>query len=92
MAVTASQDVAATALSTLTFVPDADDNGTVELTDAVNIFLYLFSGGDAPKPPAPSAIENYPASDCGTDPTPDIQVPPLPKDDLGCVETGAICQ
>ena len=38
---------------------DADNNGALQLTDAVYVLLYLFSGGDAP--PAPGAAE------CGAD-------------------------
>ena len=41
---------------------DTDDNGTIELTDAVALFAFLFLGQSAPPEP-------YPA--CGVDPTPD---------------------
>ena len=32
---------------------DADDNGSLQLTDAVFVLLFLFSGGDAPAAPGP---------------------------------------
>jgi hypothetical protein len=42
---------------------DADDTGVLDLSDAVNIILFLFAGGD---PLAPPGTEN-----CGIDPTAD---------------------
>jgi hypothetical protein len=38
---------------------DADDNGTLEITDTVYLFGFLFLGGDPPPAPGPS--------DCGED-------------------------
>lgn len=40
---------------------DANDDGALNLTDAVAILVHLFAG--APAPPAPGALA------CGTDPT-----------------------
>jgi hypothetical protein len=41
---------------------DADDNGQVQLTDAIRILTYLYVGESPPEAPF---------SDCGEDPTPD---------------------
>ncbi len=41
---------------------DADDNGSVSVTDAIRILLHLFGGGG----PLPA-----PFSSCGVDPSPD---------------------
>ncbi|MBN1443191.1 MAG: hypothetical protein JXA90_10805, partial [Planctomycetes bacterium] len=52
---------------------DVDDDGLVNLTDAVHFLMFLFLGGAAP--PAPIAR-------CGPDPTPDpltcLSFPPCP--------------
>ena len=42
---------------------DADDNGRVELSDAVGVFGYLFLGIDPPAAPGPT--------ECGVDTTDD---------------------
>lgn len=57
------------------------DSGTLNLTDAVNIFSWLFQSGQAPPPPSPSDA-NYPPADCGPDPT---------EDDLDCAEPAETC-
>jgi hypothetical protein len=44
---------------------DADDNGEVQLTDAIKILGFLFLGADPPPAPGP------PGSPCGADPTDD---------------------
>ena len=55
---------------------DADDNGALELTDAVYSLGYQFLGDPNPAPPPPGEV------DCGPDPTPDD--PSVPGEDLGC--------
>ena len=55
---------------------DADDNGEVQLTDAVNILGFLFQGSEAPPAPGPTA--------CGADPED-------PDDSLAC-ETYGSCE
>ena len=52
---------------------DADDNGRLELTDAIVVLNFLFLGGAPPPPPGPTR--------CGTD-------PPGSRD-LGCESYGA---
>ena len=42
---------------------DTDDSGTLEITDAVAILEFLFSGSAVPPPPGPL--------ECGSDPSPD---------------------
>jgi hypothetical protein len=61
---------------------DADDSGGLAITDAVRILNWLFISGARPAPPSPST-GNYPASDCGTDPT---------DDPLDCVVTAVKCR
>ena len=60
---------------------DTDDNGVLELTDAVRIFSWLFSGGAPPLPPTPSSGA-YAEGDCGEDPT---------ADGLGCETLSPTC-
>jgi hypothetical protein len=52
---------------------DADDNGVLEITDAVATLAYLFSGGGPPALPGPDI--------CGFDPTVDDAGP---CDSTGC--------
>ncbi|MCZ6793400.1 MAG: hypothetical protein O7J95_07285, partial [Planctomycetota bacterium] len=63
---------------------DTDDDGgeRPSLTDAVIIFAWLFSGGDAPREPSPS-MPTYPAEDCGLDTT---------DDGMDCAMRAATCQ
>ncbi|MCZ6539724.1 MAG: hypothetical protein O6922_07865 [Chloroflexi bacterium] len=56
--------------------------GGLIITDAVFIFTWLFSGGDAPPPPTPSAA-TYLSADCGPD--------PLGEEGLGCLTPAAKC-
>jgi hypothetical protein len=42
---------------------DADDNDSLDLTDAIYILSFLFQGGKEPAAPGAAA--------CGLDPTPD---------------------
>ena len=49
---------------------DANDTGFIEITDAIIIFSWLFTGGAPPAPPTPSS-PGYPAEDCGVDETED---------------------
>ncbi|MBI4582979.1 MAG: hypothetical protein HY717_03000, partial [Planctomycetes bacterium] len=51
---------------------DVDDNGELEITDAIRILTYLFLGDDPPPFPGPRA--------CGGDPTADT----LDPCDAGC--------
>ncbi|MBI4606255.1 MAG: hypothetical protein HY721_30180, partial [Planctomycetes bacterium] len=37
---------------------DADDSGTLEITDAIRLLLHLFAGGPAPPEPYPEAGED----------------------------------
>ena len=60
---------------------DFDDGGAVNITDAINTFSYLFTGGPPPAAPSPS-VAAYLAEDCGPDPTPDT---------LDCVEESEKC-
>jgi hypothetical protein len=60
---------------------DSNDTGVVDVSSAVRIFNWLFLGGMAPLPPSPSTPE-YPASDCGLDPT---------DDGLDCAIVSATC-
>ena len=41
---------------------DANDDGSIDIADAIYLLSYLFGGGDQPPPPFP---------DPGIDPTPD---------------------
>ena len=63
---------------------DADDNGRLEITDAIRIFAWLFTGAQAPPPPAPSTPD-YAGADCGPDPTPNSRA-------LGCASAPAGCE
>ena len=51
---------------------DANDDGNIDLTDAIYVLEYLFLGGAAPPPPGP------PPGPCGDDPEGSV--------DLGCSE------
>ena len=60
---------------------DANDTGNIEITDAIIIFSWLFTGGAPPAPPTPSS-PGYPAEDCGVDET---------EDGLGCEMPTRVC-
>ena len=51
--------------------------------DAIKVFSWLFTGGTAPEPPAPSEAR-YAPGDCGVDPTPD--------DGMDCVTEAPTCE
>ena len=61
---------------------DANDTGAIEITDAIIIFGWLFTGGNAPAPPGPTS-PGYLSSDCGED---------LSEDTIGCARSALICQ
>ena len=60
---------------------DTNDTGAVEITDAIIIFSWLFTGGVAPAVPSPQSPGYLPA-DCGPDAT---------KDGLGCETPAPTC-
>ncbi len=49
---------------------DVNDDGAVDVSDAIFELLFLFGGGAPPREPS-SDSTSYTESDCGTDPTPD---------------------
>jgi hypothetical protein len=64
---------------------DSDDSGgRLNLTDAIVIFNWLFTGGPVPRMPSPNAT-TYAAAACGVDPSGDA-------DGLDCAAPAGICQ
>ena len=61
---------------------DANDSGAIEITDAIIVFGWLFSGGEGPLEPSPSSSA-YSASDCNKDPTSDL---------IGCEQVSRVCE
>ena len=59
-----------------------NDTGNVEITDAIIIFSWLFTGGAPPAAPSPVS-PGYSAEECRGDPTDDA---------LGCVSPSPVCQ
>ena len=57
------------------------DTDTIEITDAIIIFSWLFSGGAAPAEPSPLS-PGYSAKECAGDPT---------DDGLGCDRLSPVC-
>jgi hypothetical protein len=60
---------------------DANDTGAVEITDAIIIFSWLFTGGAAPAAPSPLS-PGYTAAECGPDAT---------EDGIGCDALAPTC-
>ena len=60
---------------------DTNDTGTVEITDAIIIFSWLFSGGAPPAEPSPLS-PGYSREECAADPT---------EDGIGCARPSATC-
>ena len=60
---------------------DANDTGNIEITDAIIIFSWLFTGGAAPAPPSP-ASPGYRAEECDNDAT---------DDGIGCELQAVTC-
>jgi len=61
---------------------DSNDTGAIEITDAIIVFSWLFSGGNAPAAPSP-ASPGYLSTDCGEDVT---------EDGLGCESVAITCE
>ena len=61
---------------------DTNDSGVVEITDAIIIFSWLFTGGAAPVDPSPLS-PGYEREECGED---------LTGDGIGCNQVSPVCQ
>ena len=61
---------------------DTNDTGAIEITDAIIIFGWLFTGGVPPAAPTPLS-PGYSEEECGVDPT---------EDALGCERVSPTCE
>ena len=61
---------------------DTNDTGSVEITDAIIIFSWLFTGGAAPAEPSPVS-PGYRREECGSDAT---------DDGIDCARPSPVCQ